>query len=33
MGHMDYVIDIVLSTFEAISPAMTIGGGIVDGGV
>jgi hypothetical protein len=28
---MDDVIDIALSTFEAISPTVTIGGGIVDG--
>jgi hypothetical protein len=32
MGHMDDVIDTALSTFEAISLAMTIGGGLVDRG-
>jgi hypothetical protein len=32
MGHMDDVIDTALSTFEAISLAVTIGG-VVDGGV
>jgi hypothetical protein len=32
MGHMIDMIDIVLSTFEIISPAVMIGGGVVDGG-
>jgi hypothetical protein len=30
MGHTDDVIYIVLSTFDIISPAMTINGGVVD---
>ena len=30
MSHMDDVIDMVMSTFEAISSAVTIGGGVVD---
>ena len=29
-NHMNDVIDIVMSTFEAISPAVTIGGGVVN---
>jgi hypothetical protein len=32
MAHMDDVIDMVLSTFEAISPTVTIRGNVVDGG-
>ena len=30
MSHMNDVIDTALSTFEAISPAVTIGGGVVN---
>ena len=30
MSHMDDVIDAVMSTFEAISSAVTIGGVVVD---
>ena len=33
MSHMDDVIDMLLSTFEAILSAVTIGDGIVDGGL
>ena len=29
-SHMDDVIDMVMSTFEAISSVVTIGGGVVD---
>ena len=29
MSHMDYVIDWEMSTFEAISSVVTIGGGVV----
>jgi hypothetical protein len=32
MGHMDDVIEIALSTFEIISPVVTIGASVVDGG-
>jgi hypothetical protein len=32
MGRMNDVIDTALSTLEAISPAVTIGGGVVNGG-
>ena len=32
MGHMNDVIDTTLSTFEAISPAVMIGGGVVNRG-
>ena len=30
MSHMDDVIDIVMSTYEAISSAVTVGGGVVN---
>ena len=30
MSHMNDVIDTALSTFEAISPAVTVGGGVVN---
>ena len=30
MSHMNDVIDTALSTFEAISPAVTIGGGVAN---